>query len=329
MSRQRTLLAVATLLAMLAPTTSAPMTATVHGRAQPFALGNVLSGANISCEEFPTLTAVTDSTGRFQLDAPIGANLTLTLQHPKTRTTTAATFTVPPEGIPAGAETEVPFQAPYVSMYDALTLAMRDIAAMDDNMCHFCVTVAGVNKTLDSHPQGEPGTVVTLYDGTTGRPVPTKTQNYFGVMGANATDPFTRGLNSTSWDGGVVWLNVPLAQVGWGVSGLVPKLLLHIPWQPSVPFMAGTVPGCYEGPGLNHYLQRGLGLAVASLLWLAENLTPRIWSVHEIVCLLDSIRRACQQAWLQVHRVVDDMSRGWTLRQRSANAGPACYSVRQ
>jgi hypothetical protein len=27
----------------------------------------------------------------------------------------------------------------------------------------------------------------------------------------NLTDPFTRGLNSTSWDGGVVWFNVPVA----------------------------------------------------------------------------------------------------------------------
>lgn len=87
-------------------------TAVVHGRAQHFIAHDGLAGAKITCEEFPELTATTDENGLFQLDAPVGANLTLTLTHEATRTTTAATFTVPPEGIPQGAETEVPFQAP-------------------------------------------------------------------------------------------------------------------------------------------------------------------------------------------------------------------------
>ena len=80
----------------------AAQNATVHGRAQPFIKHDGLANAKITCEEFPELTAVTDASGLFQLDAPVGENLTLTLTHPDTRTTTAATFTVPAEGIPAG-----------------------------------------------------------------------------------------------------------------------------------------------------------------------------------------------------------------------------------
>ena len=197
---------------------------TVHGRAQPFALGDVLKGAKITCEEFPELTATTDDHGLFQLDAPVGANLTLTLTHEGSRTTTAATFTVPEGGIPQGAETEVPFQVPYKVTYDALILAMADLGRLKKEYCHFCVTVAGANKTLRDSPQGEPGTVATLYDGATGEPVTGAIQNYFGVMDGNKTDPFTRGLNATSWDGGVVWFNVPVATEPYIVRATKPGL---------------------------------------------------------------------------------------------------------
>lgn len=79
----------------------------VFGSAQPFALPGTLSGANISCLELPSLSAVTDANAKFVLDVPVGVNLTLTLTHPKATTTQAPTFTVPPGGVPAGPETEV------------------------------------------------------------------------------------------------------------------------------------------------------------------------------------------------------------------------------
>ena len=79
----------------------------VFGSAQPFALPGTLSGANISCLELPSLSAVTDANAKFVLDVPVGVNLTLTLTHPKATTTQAHTFTVPPGGVPAGPETEV------------------------------------------------------------------------------------------------------------------------------------------------------------------------------------------------------------------------------
>ena len=100
---------------------------------------------------------------------------------------------------------QVPFQAPYDVTFDGLVLAMRDLTHLNHSMCHFCVTVAAKNKTLRSSPQGLPGTVATLYDGETGEPVKNVVQNYFGVMDGNKTNPFARGLNATSWDGGVVW----------------------------------------------------------------------------------------------------------------------------
>jgi len=203
---------------------------TVHGRAQHFIAHDGLSGAKITCEEFPELTAVTDENGLFQIEAPVGVNLTLTLEHAETRTTTAATFTVPEGGIPQGAETEVPFQAPTNIVFDGLVFAMSDLARLDKTKCHFCVTVAAKNKTLASSPQGEPGTVATLYDGETGEPMEGIVQNYFGVMDGNKTNPFKRGLNATSWDGGVVWFNVPIAEKPYVIKATKPGLTFTESW---------------------------------------------------------------------------------------------------
>lgn len=47
----------------------------------------------------------------------------------------------------------MPFQAPSNVVFDALALAMIDLGRLQSTMCHFCVTVAAINKTLASHPQ--------------------------------------------------------------------------------------------------------------------------------------------------------------------------------
>jgi hypothetical protein len=173
---------------------AAPAQVQVFGSAQPFALPGTLSGANITCLELPSLSAVTDSEAKFVLDLPVGINVTLTLTHPKATTTQAPTFTVPAGGVPAGPETEVmlsgysvggwgggggtrrlgvmpassrpcphpllplasapapcpqvAFQVPYDITFDFLVLAMSDLGKLDPNCCHFCVTVAAANKTL-------------------------------------------------------------------------------------------------------------------------------------------------------------------------------------
>jgi hypothetical protein len=69
----------------------------------------------------------------------------------------------------------------------------------------------------------------TLYDGDN-RLMPNVVQNYFGVMGKNLTDPFTRGLNATSWDGGVVWLNVPVAAKPYVVRATKPGMVFSEAW---------------------------------------------------------------------------------------------------
>jgi hypothetical protein len=60
--------------------------------------------------------------------------------------------------------------------------------------------------------------------------MPDVVQNYFGVMGKNLTDPFTRGLNATSWDGGVVWLNVPVAAKPYVVRATKPGMVFSEAW---------------------------------------------------------------------------------------------------
>jgi len=74
--------------------------------------------------------------------------------------------------------------------------------AGDPTKCHLVTTVTAKNRTTWNDPQGEPDSVVSL-------DYQTDLQNifYFGYLDG-LTDPFVRGLNSTSLDGGVIFFNV-------------------------------------------------------------------------------------------------------------------------
>lgn len=91
-------------------------------------------------------------------------------------------------------------------------------------------TITPENITLEDDPQGEPGTVATLISGSEVMKIK---PYYFGIIDVSAllvllrpfrefpsdahglllcaqgkTNPFARGLNATSRDGGVVFFNV-------------------------------------------------------------------------------------------------------------------------
>lgn len=100
--------------------------------------------------------------------------------------------------------------------------------------CQFVVTVSAFNLTVFSFPQGEPNSTAIM------TPPAQDHTFYFGTWGklSNDTNPFSRGLTKTSWDGGVVLMNVPVRCVSvlvcwcvWcGVCGvwLVVRLMLTV-----------------------------------------------------------------------------------------------------
>lgn len=186
-----------TALGLLVPSSSV----VVEGHAFSFGLGGMISGALITCLEDSTLQLKTNSAGYFSFLAAVNETLTLQLQAPWYTTTQTSTLTVPPEGF-TGVQNEVTFQVAMTIVFDLLE-AIISVKA-EAGMCQFCVTVCAYNMTLHDDPQGEANTTVTIEP-----TYPGSTPFYFGVTADNKTNPFIRGLNETSLDGGVLFLNVP------------------------------------------------------------------------------------------------------------------------
>ena len=139
------------------------------------------------------------------LHLPVGSNVTLTLhKFPGFVATTGATMTVPPGGMVTNG-TEYVLQVPPVLVYDLFVSVTP--GHKDKSKCQFVVTVCGPNRTWWSFPQGIPGVSVTM------DPPLHKTIFYFGTWGklSNDTNPLPNGRNVTSWDGGVLIEDVPVA----------------------------------------------------------------------------------------------------------------------
>ena len=144
--------------------------------------------------------------GRTTLDMPVGSNVTLSFpSQGKFQQTMGPTVMVPPEGMTTEA-TEYVMQVPSTLIYDFFNLVTP--GHKNDQFCQFVVTVTGPNRTWNSFPQGIPGAVVTM------SPPPTGRIFYFGVWKVppdNHTNPFPNNRTTTSWDGGVLLENVPVA----------------------------------------------------------------------------------------------------------------------
>jgi len=190
----------------------------VEGHAFVFGGGDIpgvpvnVESATVTMLEDPTLQLTTDSNGYFSFQASVGENITLVMEKWDYTTTQGPTVLVPPEGL-QGEQAEYTFQATLFWEYDLLTLILPE--KTDPTMCHFCVTVCAYNKTLRDDPQGEPNVTVSIFppvDGPGGVPF------YFGVFPNNLTNPFQRGLNVTSLDGGVLFFNVPVSDTPYTIS---------------------------------------------------------------------------------------------------------------
>ena len=154
----------------------------------------------------------TTSAGFLDLDIPVGQNVTFTsLDFDGFHKTQSATVQVPDEGLNT-LMTEMVLQVPPNWVYDFLWVVPGK--KKNKGVCQFVVTATDVNKTFSDCPQGLEGTVVHLDP-----PLSTYTY-YFGTWGqiSNWTNPLPNELTSCSWDGGVMFENVPIRDEPYIVS---------------------------------------------------------------------------------------------------------------
>lgn len=172
-----------------------------------------IGGAPVTNTEFIWMengtSFLSDDTGHFYFDAEVGSNVTLNfLGNDKYHAMQGVTVTVPEGGLNTEL-TEIVMQMPSNLVYDAFTLIIP--GKRNYSACQVVVTVCNVNKTVHDLPQGLLGTEVFLNP-------PLQTHTYFfGTWGklSNETNPFPNNLTVSSWDGGVLFENVPQDPDTW------------------------------------------------------------------------------------------------------------------
>ena len=184
-----------------------PRVASVQGDAIPFDKGpdGRISGATVSILEFPDMQVVTAADGRFKFDGlPVGADITLVLEHPDYHPIQTGTHVLPDEGLE-----RLTFQAVSHGIYEALA-AIVEVTPDDTKYCQMVTTVTRVGKSIyDAGAHGEAGVVVTLDP-----PLPAEN----GPVYFNAMVIPDKSLTETSDDGGVLFSQVPPGDYRWTAS---------------------------------------------------------------------------------------------------------------
>ena len=147
----------------------------------------------------------TTSDGYLEIDIPVGQNVTFTsLDYNGFHATQTATVQVPDEGLNT-LSTMMVLQVPSNWIYDLLEWLVPG-KKKTTGFCQFVVTATDVDVTWADFPQGLEGTVATL------DPPLSTNSYYFGTFGwfSNKTNPLPNDLTSCSWDGGVLFENVPI-----------------------------------------------------------------------------------------------------------------------
>lgn len=181
--------------------------ASVQGDAIPFDMvpdGRIV-GAEVSILEFPGMQMVTGADGKFKFDGlPVGADVTLVMQHPDYHPIQTGTHVLPDEGLE-----RVTFQAVTHAIYSALA-AIVGITPDEQKYCQMVTTVTRVGKSVyDPGAHGEADVVITLDP-----PLPAAN----GPVYFNAQVLPEPGLTRTSEDGGVLFHQVPPGDYTWTAS---------------------------------------------------------------------------------------------------------------
>ena len=190
-------------------------TAAVSGFARNFITNGAITHATITILE-TNQQLTTDDQGQFgPISYPIGKPITLVLEKFGYKTTQTGTVIVPPEGL-TGPYDKLTFQVPSIETYYFLASIIG--AKMDSNNCHVTTTITAYHKTMNDIPQGEAEASVTL------APYINETPFYFDIFKSGIlkgkTNPFTKGLTSTSEDGGVAFFNIPPSDKPYVISAV-------------------------------------------------------------------------------------------------------------
>ncbi len=178
--------------------------ATVEGDAIPFDKGpdGRIDGATVSILEFPGMQVVTGADGHFIFEGlPVGADVTLVLEHPEFHPIQTGTHVLPDEGL-----SRLTFQAVSHDIYGVFSAVLM-IEPDDSKYCQMVTTVTRVGKSIyDAGAHGEDGVTVTLDP-----PLPAEQ----GPIYFNKEVIPEPGLTETSEDGGVLFAQVPPGDYTW------------------------------------------------------------------------------------------------------------------
>lgn len=190
-------------------------TALVSGFARSFVLGTPLSNATITILE-TGLKLKTDDQGHFgPILYPIGKPITLVFEKFGYKTTQSGTLIVPANGL-SGPHDNITFQIPSIETYYLLAAFLG--IKLDETKCHVVTTISARDKTLFDRTQGEANAKVTL------SPYVNETPYYLDIYRdgplKDKTNFFTKGLITTTEDGGVGFFNLPPSDKPYTLSAV-------------------------------------------------------------------------------------------------------------
>jgi hypothetical protein len=183
------------------PRPAPPATTFLRGTAYTFNTRNTIAGAEIRIDELPELVAVTGATGAWELEVPVGVDLTPYIVADGHGTIYHQTFRSGPEPIE-----EINFQTPTDAVYDLLYFILQGLTGRPpfEDGCVIVSTIsdpAVVGMTFDEFIQFAPhGVAGATASGVPAMPAPI----YFNPA---VIPDLTQ--ETSSEDGGVIWANVP------------------------------------------------------------------------------------------------------------------------
>ena len=191
-----------------APTTPPAAVAHVRGTAYTFNTPDPIAGATIRVEELPDVSAVTAADGSYELELPVGAEVTAYIEAAGHHSIHVQTFVL--DDAHDGTELDgVNFQTPSDDIYEGLRALVGGFIGRDpfEDGCVIVTTVGDSRMVgmsfaefIDFHPHGVAGATVAIEPATA-------TPIYF-----NDDVLPDAAQASSSGDGGVLWPNVPAGE---------------------------------------------------------------------------------------------------------------------
>ena len=184
-----------------------------------------------------------------------------------------------------GVFSQIVLQMPDFTVTDLFRTLYQDLVRDPDNTCTIVTTVTRQNGTIFEFPHGEAGAQVELI------PPAYSNRYYFGSWGdlSDFTNPFARGLEATSKDGGVLFFDVPVnASVVLKAQACAPfREFTETEFVCVTPGM--TINGApNQGPRVSMQKQNDQGCNCANVKHTVSATDPCL------LCMLNATRVVCQ-----------------------------------